>query len=71
MWDDEQKNPYKYQGNKWLGYDDEESIQNKIDYVKKENFGGVMMWSVNGDDVMGTCGEKQVLLKKINKGLGL
>lgn len=30
VWDDEQKNPYKYQGNQWFGYDDTDSICEKV-----------------------------------------
>lgn len=29
-WDNEQKNPYKYFDDKWIGYDDEESVLLKV-----------------------------------------
>lgn len=70
VWDDEQKNPYKYSGNQWIGYDDPDSIWIKTDYIKNNNFGGVMIWPIDGDDVHGTCGMVQTLLKHVNGALG-
>lgn len=70
VWDDEQKNPYKYQGNQWFGYDDPDSIWIKTEYINNNNYAGVMIWPIDGDDVHGECGETQPLLKNINKCLG-
>lgn len=69
VWDDEQKNPYKYSGNQWLGYDDQKSIQDKAKWIKENGYFGVMIWSIDQDDVHGKCGEKQLLLKEINKDI--
>ncbi|KAJ8928199.1 hypothetical protein NQ314_019262 [Rhamnusium bicolor] len=30
VWDNEQKSPYKYSGDQWLGYDDERSVRLKV-----------------------------------------
>lgn len=30
QWDDEQKVPYAYLDDQWVGYDDERSIRNKV-----------------------------------------
>ncbi|KAJ8928196.1 hypothetical protein NQ314_019259 [Rhamnusium bicolor] len=70
VWDNEQKNPYKYSGNQWFGYDDSDSIWIKTDYIKDNGFFGVMIWAIDGDDVHGICGMKQNLLKHINGALG-
>ncbi|KAJ8964582.1 hypothetical protein NQ314_004886 [Rhamnusium bicolor] len=70
VWDDEQKNPYKLSGNKWLGYDDKESVHLKAAFVKQEKYRGVSVWPVDGDDVLGKCGPKQILLKHVHAGLG-
>ncbi|KAJ8962567.1 hypothetical protein NQ318_000960 [Aromia moschata] len=70
VWDDEQKNPYKYSGNQWFGYDDGDSIWIKTAYIKDNGFGGVMVWALDSDDVHGNCGLKQTLLKHINGALG-
>ncbi|XP_074037099.1 acidic mammalian chitinase isoform X2 [Leptinotarsa decemlineata] len=69
VWDDEQKNPYKYKGNQWIGYDDEKSIRKKAQYVVSQKLAGIMIWQIGQDDVSGDCGEKQILLKIINEEL--
>lgn len=70
MWDDEQKNPYRYQGNGWFSYDDKDSVWAKADYSRQNGFGGAMIWAINVDDVFGKCGNTQLLLRQINDGLG-
>ncbi|KAL1512590.1 hypothetical protein ABEB36_002158 [Hypothenemus hampei] len=67
IWDSEQMNPYKLNGDQWLGYDDVESIGLKAQWIKTNGFFGVMIWAIDQDDINGLCGEKQVLLKEINK----
>ncbi|XP_078695717.1 chitotriosidase-1-like [Branchiostoma floridae x Branchiostoma belcheri] len=53
VFDGEQKAPYAYTGNQWVGYDDEESIGHKIDFLKQEGLGGSMVWAVDLDDFSG------------------
>ncbi|XP_051021892.1 oviduct-specific glycoprotein [Acomys russatus] len=56
-WIDYQYVPYAYKGNEWLGYDDTISFSYKAMFVKKESFGGAMVWTLDTDDVRGTfCG---------------
>ncbi|XP_066245605.1 acidic mammalian chitinase-like [Euwallacea similis] len=69
VWDDEQKSPRKYNGNQWLGYDDPDSIKAKAAWIKNNGFMGVMIWAINQDDMAGTCGEKQTLLKQIKQAI--
>ncbi|KAG5872423.1 hypothetical protein JTB14_013668 [Gonioctena quinquepunctata] len=69
VWDDEQKNHYKYHGNQWLGYDDEKSLREKARYIASQEMAGVMIWQIGQDDVFGDCGKKQVLLRAINDEL--
>ncbi|XP_045468782.1 acidic mammalian chitinase-like [Harmonia axyridis] len=67
-WDDDQKVPYLYEGDLWVGYDDERSVALKAQYVKDNNLFGLMMWSVETDDAHGNCGNgKWPLLNSINK----
>ncbi|XP_018576269.1 probable chitinase 10 [Anoplophora glabripennis] len=66
VWDQEQKNPYKYLGDQWVGYDDEMSITEKVKYAMSQDLAGVMVWHIGGDDLNGECGEKQGLLKLVN-----
>ena len=50
IWDDEMKVPYLVKGNQWVGFDDERSIRNKMDWIKIQGFAGAMVWSVDMDD---------------------
>ena len=34
----------------FISYDDEESIQHKLDYILAEDLGGMMFWELSGDD---------------------
>lgn len=54
--------PYVVKGDKWFGFDDEESIARKCDYVKEKGLGGAMIWSIDTDDFNGFCGRKFGLL---------
>lgn len=68
-WDADQKVPFAYGGNQWVGFDNEESLSRKCDYIKENGLGGGMVWSVETDDFHGTCGEQYTLLNTLNRGL--
>lgn len=56
-WDDEMQVPYFIMGDQWVGFDDERAIRNKMHWIKKNNFGGAMVWTLDMDDFTGTvCG---------------
>uniref|UniRef100_A0A8C5P2Q3 Oviduct-specific glycoprotein n=1 Tax=Jaculus jaculus TaxID=51337 RepID=A0A8C5P2Q3_JACJA len=56
-WIDYQYVPYAYKGKEWVGYDDATSFSYKAMFVKREHFGGAMVWTLDMDDVRGTfCG---------------
>uniref|UniRef100_A0A1I8QE20 chitinase n=1 Tax=Stomoxys calcitrans TaxID=35570 RepID=A0A1I8QE20_STOCA len=59
--------PYMFRDNQWVGYDDVQSINLKLDFMNSKNLGGAMLWSIETDDFLGQCGEKYPLLKAINK----
>ena len=40
IWDDEMKVPYLVKGDQWVGFDDERSIRNKMDWIKTNGFAG-------------------------------
>ncbi|NXG60977.1 CHIA chitinase, partial [Hemiprocne comata] len=72
-WDAPQDVPYAYKGNEWVGYDNIKSFNIKVDWLKKNNFGGAMVWALDMDDFTGTfCKEgKYPLITTLKKGLGL
>ncbi|XP_043581613.1 chitinase-3-like protein 1 [Bombus pyrosoma] len=65
----EQRVPYAFKDNQWVGYDDVISLEEKAKYVMSKGLGGMMMWSVETDDFHGTCGDKYPLLHSINRVL--
>ncbi|XP_074046176.1 chitinase-3-like protein 1 [Macrotis lagotis] len=57
VWMESQKVPYAYKNNSWVGYDDIHSFAYKAFFIKKSNFGGAMVWSLDLDDFRGSfCG---------------
>jgi len=52
-WDDVSKVPYLHSpsrfGGHFISYDDQESIQYKLDYLRDLGLGGVMYWEITGD----------------------
>lgn len=68
--DEAQKIPYAVCQNQWYGFDDEESIKEKVNFLKKKGLGGGMVWSIDTDDFKGLCGKgKYPLLKTISREL--
>ncbi|CAL2046218.1 unnamed protein product [Caenorhabditis brenneri] len=55
-WDDKTKSSYIWDPveKSFLGIDDERSLIEKMNYVKKNNLGGVMIWTVEMDDYSGS-----------------
>ncbi|XP_078098070.1 acidic mammalian chitinase-like [Mustelus asterias] len=53
-WDASQMVPYAYKGNVWVGYDDPQSFDDKIKWLKQSQIGGAMMWTLSLDDFSGT-----------------
>ncbi|CAM9840142.1 unnamed protein product [Bubo scandiacus] len=73
VWDAPQDVPYAYKGKEWVGYDNIKSFNIKVDWLKKNNFGGAMVWTLDMDDFTGTfCKQgKYPLITTLKKGLGL
>ncbi|CAG2115208.1 unnamed protein product [Medioppia subpectinata] len=68
--DNTQKIVYAVKGNQWVGYDDEQTFQDKLEYLKAKGLGGAMVWSIDTDDFHGYCGPlKHPLIKTISREL--
>ncbi|XP_057218752.1 acidic mammalian chitinase-like [Triplophysa rosa] len=71
-WDTPQMVPYAYNSqNVWVGYDDIQSFQDKIQWLKQYNYGGAMVWTLDLDDFTGLfCNEgKFPLISTLKSGL--
>ncbi|ERE88952.1 acidic mammalian chitinase-like protein, partial [Cricetulus griseus] len=58
VWNAAQQVPYAYYGNEWVGYDNIKSFLIKAQWLKKNRFGGAMIWAIDMDDFTGSfCGQ--------------
>lgn len=70
VWDNEQMVPYAYNNDQWVGFDDQRSLKLKVQWLKQNGFGGVMVWSIDMDDFRGSCmGSKYPLINAVKEEL--
>ncbi|XP_063070847.1 acidic mammalian chitinase-like [Engraulis encrasicolus] len=73
VWDNGQSVPYAYNTQlTWVGYDNPHSVELKVQWLKQQQFGGGMVWTIDMDDFSGTfCGQGQYpLISTIKNNLG-
>ncbi|XP_050394217.1 acidic mammalian chitinase [Patella vulgata] len=65
-----QSAPYLVDGDTWIGFDDQQSLIEKMRYIVKHGYGGAMIWAIDMDDFNGVCGgETFPLLKAMYRSL--
>lgn len=48
-WDDECKAPYLFDGSTFISYDDPQSLNCKVEYIKKKDLAGIFYWEHDAD----------------------
>uniref|UniRef100_A0A4W4EPT0 Acidic mammalian chitinase n=1 Tax=Electrophorus electricus TaxID=8005 RepID=A0A4W4EPT0_ELEEL len=73
QWIKDQKVPFATKGNEWAGFDNRESYETKVRYLKDNKFGGAFVWALDLDDFAGKfCGEgKYPLISHLQKLLNI
>ncbi|KAG8182777.1 hypothetical protein JTE90_018651, partial [Oedothorax gibbosus] len=70
VWDPDAWTPYAYKGNQWVGYDNQRSLNLKVEYLMKKGLAGGLVWSIDTDDHRGECyGKKYYLLNFVSSKL--
>ncbi|KAK9880775.1 hypothetical protein WA026_013096 [Henosepilachna vigintioctopunctata] len=59
--------PYAFKENQWVGFDDENIVRRKAEYVAKNGLGGIMFWAIDNDDFRGNCHGKPYPLIEAGK----
>nr|XP_014341447.1 PREDICTED: acidic mammalian chitinase-like [Latimeria chalumnae] len=72
-WIEDQKVPYAFKGNEWIGYDTVKSYEYKVQWLKENGFGGAMVWAIDLDDFTGLFCNQGVypLMTKLKSLLGV
>uniref|UniRef100_A0A1B6GBR1 GH18 domain-containing protein n=1 Tax=Cuerna arida TaxID=1464854 RepID=A0A1B6GBR1_9HEMI len=66
-WDKNMHVPYAVKGDQWIGYDNESSIRQKTAWLRKNGYGGAMVWTMDFDDFKGNYSDTNFPLIKTIK----
>lgn len=50
--------PFMHANTEWISYEDERSVECKAHFVRDQQLGGAMLFSLNTDDVLQYCNER-------------
>ncbi|XP_057668807.1 chitinase-3-like protein 2 [Diorhabda carinulata] len=75
VFDMEVKSPYASKFYEWISFENTQSLTYKAEYIRDQQFGGAMVWSLNSDDYKLNCridgreNDKFPLIKSIKNAL--
>ncbi|KAG7229517.1 hypothetical protein INR49_031941 [Caranx melampygus] len=70
-WIENQSVPYAVKGSQWVGFDNQQSYDAKVDYLRSRHLGGATVWTLDMDDFSGEFCEqgKYPLLSHLQRAL--
>lgn len=58
------KVPYAFNGYEWISFENEESVQQKARWIRRNHYGGAMLFSLNADDFRFRCSDQEFPLHR-------
>lgn len=59
IYSDDQASVYAHKKDQWINYESPRSIKAKAEYAKSKKLGGMMLWSIDYEDVHFTCDDRR------------